>query len=308
MHPSRRGVLAGAAAYAIWGLFPLYWPLLVPSGAVEILAHRIVWSAVFVIGGLGVARHWAWLRALGAARLRWLSLAAAVIGVNWGVYIWAVNSAHVVQASLGYFINPLVTVCLGVILLSERLRTAQWVALGIGASAVAVLTVDYGRPPLIALVLAASFATYGLAKKKAGMPAMESLSVETGLLFLPAAGYLVWLGATGQGTFGTGGPVHSLLLAGSGVVTAVPLLLFGYSAVRIPLSTLGLLQYLTPTLQLLIGVLIDHEPMPSARWAGFGLVWLALVVLSADGALGARRRSAMSRVDAAVEAVESSPA
>lgn len=301
-------MLAGVGAYVLWGLLPLYWKLLARAGAVEVVSHRIVWSAVLLIGGLALARRTGWLRALGLRRLRWLALAAGLIGVNWGVYIWAVNSAHVVQASLGYFTTPLVSVCLGVLVLGERLRQAQWVALGVAVVAVAVLTIDYGKPPLIALTLAASFGTYGLAKKKASMPAFESLSVETGLLFLPAAGYLVWLGGTGQGTFGTGGVTHSLLLAASGLVTAGPLLLFGYSAVRIPLSTLGLLQYLTPTLQLLIGVLVDHEPMPAARWVGFGLVWLALVVLSADTALGARRRSALSRLDATVQAVESSPA
>lgn len=302
-------MLAGVGAYAIWGLFPLYWPLLVPAGAMEILAHRIVWSAVLVIGGLAVARHWGWLRTMGAARARWLALAAVVVGLNWGVYIWAVNSAHVVEASLGYFINPLVTVCLGVLFLGERLRPMQWSALGVGAVAVAVLTVNYGKPPLIALVLAASFATYGLAKKKAGMPAVEGLSVETGLLFLPATAYLVWLGSTGRGTFAAFGLTHSLLLAGSGLVTAVPLLLFGYSAVRIPLSTLGLLQYLTPMLQFIIGVFLDHEPMPAVRWLGFGLVWVALAVLSADGLLGAGRRRSRRRalMEVAVDAAESSP-
>ncbi|MGN6088709.1 MAG: EamA family transporter RarD [Actinomycetales bacterium] len=278
----RRGTLAGAVAYLIWGLFPLYWPLLKPSGALEILAHRVVWSLVVVVALLALTRQWAWIRSMRGARLAWLVLAAVTIAVNWGVYIWGVNAGHVVETSLGYFINPLVTVCIGVVVLGERLRTPQWVAIALATVAVVVLTVQYGHPPWIALVLALSFATYGFAKKKANVDAVASLSVETALLTVLALPYLIWLSATGQSTFGSSGPGHALLLALSGLVTAIPLLAFGYAAVRIPLSTIGLLQYVTPVIQFLIGVLVDHEEMPGARWAGFALVWLALAVFTVD--------------------------
>jgi chloramphenicol-sensitive protein RarD len=280
----RRGLVFGISAYAMWGLFPLYWPLLRPAGAVEILAHRIVWSLVVVLVLVGLRRGggtFAALRRRPGALWR-LALAGAVLSVNWGVYIYGVNSAQVVETSLGYFINPLVTVVLGVVVLRERLRPAQWGAVALAAIGVLVLTVDYGRPPYIALVLAVSFGCYGLLKKTAAAGALEGLTVETTVLFLPAMGYLLTLVAAGTSTFGSG-LGHSTLLAGGGVVTAVPLLFFGAAATRIPLTTVGLLQYLTPIMQLAIGVLVRHEPMPPARLAGFVLVWLALVALSADG-------------------------
>jgi chloramphenicol-sensitive protein RarD len=287
----RRGILLGASAYLLWGLFPLYWPLLEPAGAAEILAHRVVWCLVFVAVVLVVRRRWAWVGALRdePRKVALLAIAASVIAVNWGVYIWGVNNGHVVETSLGYFINPLVTVVLGVLVLGERLRRAQWVAVGVATFAVLVLTADYGRPPWIALVLAMSFATYGLVKKTIGMPAVESLAVETSLLFVPALGFLLVLQARGSATFGHA-PAHvTALLAAAGVVTAVPLLLFGAAAPRIPLSTLGVLQYLTPTIQFLIGITVFHESMPASRWIGFGLVWSALLVFTLDGARAGRR-------------------
>ncbi|WP_214327319.1 EamA family transporter RarD [Nonomuraea sediminis] len=284
MPDQRRGVLFGIAAYAMWGLFPLYWPLLKPSGAIEILAHRMAWSLVAVVAVLAVRRHWSWFRELikQPAKLGLLALAAVLVSVNWGTYIYAVNSNHVVESALGYFINPLVSVLFGVLLLRERLRPLQWVAVGFGLLAVLVLTIDYGRLPWIALVLAVSFGLYGLVKKKANVGAAESLTVETLVLLAPALAYLVYLEQAGQSTFGHEGAGHALLLAGAGVVTAVPLLCFTASAIRIPLSTIGLLQYIAPVLQFLCGVLIAKETMPTSRWLGFSIVWLALAVFTYD--------------------------
>ena len=284
MTPSRRGLGYGAGAYLLWGLFPLYWPLLEPAGAVEILAHRIVWTVAVLAVLLATGGRWARLLALRHDRRAVLLVPAAVlIGINWDVYIWAVNNGRVVETSLGYFINPLLTVLLGVLVLQERLRRAQWLAIGLGAVAVTVLAINYGHPPWVALTLAASFGFYGLCKKVSGVGAVESLAVETGVLFLPAVGYLAWLTAVGQSTFGHGPTLHLALLVGSGPVTAVPLLMFGAAALRLPLVTIGLIQYLAPVLQFLCGVLVFHESMPVVRWAGFVLVWIALVTLALDG-------------------------
>lgn len=290
----RVGLLNGFAAYGMWGLVPLFWPLLQPAGAVEILAHRMTWSLVFVAVALLVVRRWAWAGELirRPRRLALVAVAACVITVNWGVYIWSVNTGHVVEASLGYFINPLVTIAMGVLLLKERLRPVQWAAVGVGLAAVIVLTVGYGRPPWISLVLAFSFATYGLVKKKVNLGGVESLAAETAIQFLPALGYLLWLSARGESTFTSQGPAHMALLAATGVVTALPLVCFGAAAIRVPLSTLGLLQYLAPVLQFLLGVLYFHEAMPPERWAGFALVWLALTLLTADAMRTARRSRA----------------
>ncbi|WTL25238.1 EamA family transporter RarD [Streptomyces sp. NBC_01498] len=290
----RAGLLYGIGAYGMWGLVPLFWPLLKPSGAVEILAHRMVWSLAVVVIALLVVRRWAWVRELLAQprKLGLLVVAAAVISVNWGLYIWSVNTGHVVEASLGYFINPLVTIAMGVLLLKERLRPAQWAAVFIGLAAVLVLAIGYGQPPWISLTLAFSFATYGLVKKKVNIGGLESLAAETVVLFLPALGYLVWLGISGELTFGAAGPGHAALLAATGVVTAVPLVCFGAAAIRVPLSTLGLLQYLAPVAQFLLGILYFHEAMPAERWAGFGLVWLALSLLTWDALRTSRRTRA----------------
>jgi chloramphenicol-sensitive protein RarD len=283
----RRGVLYGVACYLLWGLFPLYWPLLEPAGAIEILAHRIVWSLLVVVTVLAITRSWAWIRPLLADRatLARMTLAAVLIAVNWATYIWGVNNEHVVETSLGYFINPVVTVLIGVLVLHERLRPVQWVAIGLGTVAVVVLAVDYGRPPWIALILAFSFGTYGLLKKQVGVTvgAVQSLTVETAVLFVPALTYLAVLDAHGDGQLGHSGLGHGLLLASAGIATAVPLLFFASAARRIPLSTLGLLQYLAPVLQFLTGVLLYDEPMPPSRLVGFVLVWAALAVLTFDG-------------------------
>ncbi|MFD5253389.1 EamA family transporter RarD [Streptomyces bobili] len=280
----RIGLLNGFAAYGMWGLVPLFWPLLKPAGAAEILAHRMVWSLAFVAVALIVVRRWQWAGELlrQPRRLALVTIAAAVITVNWGVYIWAVNSGHVVEASLGYFINPLVTIAIGVLLLKERLRPVQWVAVGIGLAAVLVLTIGYGRPPWISLCLAFSFAIYGLVKKKVNLGGVESLAAETAIQFLPALAYLLWLAGHGGSTFTGEGLGHSALLASTGIVTALPLVCFGAAAIRVPLSTLGLLQYMAPVFQFLLGILYFGEAMPPERWAGFALVWLALVLLTGD--------------------------
>ncbi|WP_037609823.1 EamA family transporter RarD [Streptacidiphilus rugosus] len=303
--------MLGFAAYGMWGFFPLYWPLLKPAGAGEILADRMVWSLVTGVLLLAVARlrrpdAWSWIRPLlrQPGRLALVGLGAAVISVNWGMYIWGVNSGHVVETSLGYFINPLVTITFGVLVLRERLRPAQWAAVGIGAVAVAVLTVGYGQLPWIALTLALSFATYGLIKKKVGLGGLEGFATETAFLFLPALGYLFFLSGTGHSTFTSHGPGHALLLALCGLITAVPLVAFGAAAVRVPLTTMGLLQYLAPVFQFLLGIAVFHEHMPTARWIGFGLVWAALAVLTFDGLRQARRsRLAELRDTAGAEAV-----
>ncbi|CAM5252983.1 protein RarD [Streptomyces spiroverticillatus] len=286
----RTGLLYGFGAYGLWGVVPLFWPLLKPAGAIEILAHRMVWSLGVVVIALLFVRRWAWIRELlrQPKKLGLIALAAAVITVNWGLYIWSVNSGHVVEASLGYFINPLVTIAMGVLLLGERMRPLQWTAVAIGAAAVLVLAIGYGQPPWISLVLAFSFATYGLVKKKVNLGGLESLAAETAVLFLPALGYLVWLGLSGSLAFGGHGAGHASLLAATGLVTAVPLVCFGAAAVRVPLSTLGLLQYLAPVFQFLLGVLYFGEEMPVERWAGFALVWLALTLLTWDAVRTAR--------------------
>ena len=291
MSERRRGLIYGLSAYLLWGLFPLYFPLLDPTPPIEILAHRIVWSLLVLVVVLLVARRWSWIKPLLHDRRRMLLLpaAAVTIALNWGVYIYGVNSEQVVQTSLGYFINPLVSVLFGVVLLKERLRPPQWAAVGLGAFAVVVLTIDYGGLPLIALTLAVSFGTYGLIKKTLDMGAVESLSAETAILAPVAFIYLAFLASTDSSAFVTEGPQMAVLLASLGVVTVVPLLFFGASATRIPLTWIGLLQYTAPVLQFLIGVYVYNEPMPASRWIGFALVWSALVVLAIDSLIAVRR-------------------
>jgi chloramphenicol-sensitive protein RarD len=289
----RLGVLSGLAAYSLWGLFPLYFPLLKPAGGLEIVAHRVLWSLLFIGLLLTAVRRWSHVRALVTDRRRLLVLtgAAVLIAANWLVFVYGVNSGHVVETSLGYFINPLVSVLLGVVVFSERLRPLQWTAVGIAAVAVAVLTVDYGRLPWIALTLALTFALYGLMKKIVRVEAAPGLFVETLLVAAPAIVVLAVLHGDGGGTFGNAGAGHAALLVGSGVATAIPLLLFAAAARRIPLSTVGLLQYLTPLMQLAIGVFVYDEPMPPARLAGFAIVWVALAVFTADMLRHARATS-----------------
>ena len=296
MPESRRGFLYGVAAYGLWGIFPLYWPLLEPAGALEILAHRVLWSLVTVaVVVLVLRRTGAVMAVLADPRSRWLLLgAAAVITLNWFGYIWGVNNGRVVETSLGYFINPLVTVLMGVLILGERLRPRQWGGVGLATVAVVVLTVDYGRPPWVALLLAFSFATYGLAKKQAGVDAVESLAVETLYIGPIAAAYIGWLAWQGTGDFGHHGAGHAFMLTTAGVVTVVPLLCFGAAAIRVSMVTIGLLQYIAPVLQFLLGVWWYGEAMPASRWIGFVLVWIALVVFTVDAAHHRRRQLRLS--------------
>ncbi|HTW15566.1 MAG TPA: EamA family transporter RarD [Nocardioides sp.] len=288
---SRGGLGLGVAAYVIWGAFPLYFPLLEPAGSLEILAHRMVWSALTMGLLVLLLRRTTQFRAVVRDRRTFLLLAGAgaIITVNWATYIWGVTHDRVVETSLGYFINPLVTVLMGVLILGERLRPLQWVAMGIATAAVGVLTWDYGRLPTVALVLAVTFGTYGLAKKTANVGAVESLALETALIAPFALSYLAYLVATGASEFGGHGAGHSLLLMSAGIVTAVPLICFGAAATRVSMVTLGLLQYLAPILQFALGVLWFHEDMPAGRWAGFVLVWIALAIFTVE-AINHRRR------------------
>jgi chloramphenicol-sensitive protein RarD len=300
----QRGTAAGLSAYLLWGCFPLYFPLLEPAGGVEIVAHRVVWSLLFVALLLTALRRWPLVRAAVTDRRTLLVLAGAsvLIAANWLVFVYGVNSGHVVETSLGYFINPLVSVLLGVVVFSERLRPLQWTAVGLATVAVVVLTIDHGRPPWIALTLAATFGAYGLLKKLVRVEAAPGLFVETLVTVVPALVVLGVLHGTGRGTAGGEGTGHLLLLMASGVATAVPLLLFAAAARRIPLSTVGLLQYVTPLMQLALGVFVFHEPMPPARLAGFAIVWAALAVFTVDSLRSARaagRRAAAEQVPAA---------
>lgn len=291
MNDSRSGVLFGTAAYLCWGFFPLYWPLLDPAGSLEILAHRFLWSLVFVLVLISAMGKWGTFLAIAKDRrlMLILTFASVTIALNWGGFIYGVTNGHVIETSLGYFINPLVTVLLGVFVLKETLRLTQWVAIGIGGGAVVVLAVDYGRPPWIALLVAFSFAAYGFLKKKANLGAFEGLGMETLILSPVAIAFLIGLQLHDRLAFGHHGAGNVLLLIGTGVVTAIPLLLFGAAATRLTLTTIGLLQYLGPILQFIFGLTLFHEDMNTARWIGFILVWLALVVFTTDAVTSRRR-------------------
>jgi chloramphenicol-sensitive protein RarD len=287
----RAGIAYGFSAYLLWGIFPLFFRLLDSVGPVETLAHRIVWSLIAVAAVLAVTRTLGRVGDVVRDRRRFLLIAAAavLIAVNWGVFIYAVNSDHVIEGSLGYFITPLISAAFGVFVFRERLRLQQLFALGLGLCAVLVLTVDYGRLPWIALTLGLSFGTYGLVKKLADVGAAESLALETLILLLPALGFILALELSGSGSLMHSSPDIGLLLVASGPVTAVPLLLFAASVIRTRLTVMAMLQYLTPVLHFLVGLLLLNEPMPASRWIGFVLVWAALAVLSVDLLRNARR-------------------
>ncbi|MGH3677614.1 MAG: EamA family transporter RarD [Mycobacterium sp.] len=287
----RSGLLFGVGAYAMWGLFPAFFPLLKPATAVEILAHRIVWCFALMVVVIAAVRRLGDIRAITGHTWLLLTLASALISVNWGIYIYAVNNGRVVDAALGYFINPLVTVALGLLIFRERLNRVQFVALAIAVVAVAVLTVEVGAPPVIGLGLALSFGLYGAVKKVVPTDPRVSVGVEAAIATPPALAFIAVLQATGDGQFTDHGPGHIVLMILSGVLTALPLLFFAAAAQRLPLVTMGLLFYLTPAMQLTWGVVVGHEPMPPARWLGFALIWLALVVFSGD----ALRRSRVDR-------------
>jgi len=277
------GLLFGVSAYTLWGLFPIYWPLLKPANPLEIVSHRAVWTLVFCFIILSLTKTLSSTLALlkRPKIVAGLFLSSILISINWIIYIYAANSGHVVEASLGYYINPIVVIATGVIILKEKMRPLQWVSVGVATLGVGVLTIDYGRLPWIALGLALSWGSYGLVKKQLGLGALEGLSIETLLSSGAYLGYLIWLGNSGEGQF-----LHSwkltLLFIGGGAVTAIPLLLFNGSTNRLPLTLIGLLQYITPTIQFCIGVWYYNEDMPAARWAGFLIIWVALVALTID--------------------------
>ncbi|GAA2618299.1 EamA family transporter RarD [Paractinoplanes durhamensis] len=309
MSEERRGYLYGLLAYVMWGFFPIYFKTLRPASPLEILAHRVIWSVVFVALLLAAMRNWRFLgRVLRSRRLfGGIAIAAVLIAINWGTYIYGVNSSRVVETALGYFITPLLLVLLGVTVQGERLRRWQWAAVAVGGIAVAVLTIDYGRLPWIALLLAASFGTYSLVKKRLSLPPAEGMFVESSVLAIPALVYVIWLTSTGDAKFGHVSTLHTVLMVFSGVATAVPLLLFAASANRISMTSIGILQYVAPILQLACGLLIYHEPMPPARLAGFCLVWVALIIFTVDALRNQRKRTATGTTAATVEPVTALP-
>jgi chloramphenicol-sensitive protein RarD len=273
------GILAAIGAYVSWGLLPIYWKLLGHVPTSQLLSHRIAWSFAVLAVFLGLTRRYTKLRG-DLCPTVWGSyiMASMLIGVNWFIYVWSVNAGYIVEASLGYFINPLLSVLLGVFFMRERLRRLQWVPLGLAAAGVIYLTVQYGRLPWIALTLAVTFSLYGLVKKKAPLGAFEGLTLETGLLLLPALFWLGWSEFSGVGAFLHAGTGSDMLLVGAGVVTTAPLVLFAAAAHRIPLSMIGILQYIAPTIQFLIGVFVYHEPFSRTQFTGFGMVWVAVLL------------------------------
>ncbi|MDA3017940.1 MAG: EamA family transporter RarD [Actinomycetota bacterium] len=277
------GLLFGVSAYTLWGLFPIYWPLLKPASAIEIVSHRAVWTLVFCFIILWLTKTLQSTLALlkRPKIVAGLFLSSILISTNWIIYIYAATSNHVVEASLGYYINPIVVIATGVIVLKEKMRPLQWVSLGVATLGVAVLTIDYGRLPWIALGLGFSWASYGLVKKKLGLGALEGLSIETLISSGPYLAYLIWLGNQGQGQFGLSWGI-TLLCISAGAITAIPLLLFNGATNRLPLTLIGLLQYITPTIQFSIGVWFFKEDMPAARWTGFFIIWIALLALTFD--------------------------
>jgi len=290
---NRAGLWVAIASFVLWGLMPLYWHLLKAVPSLQIVAHRVVWSALLVVAWLLWKQGRGWLRAaLARPRAAWmLALSGALIGFNWSLYVWAVNAGHVVESSLGYFINPLLNVVLGVVFLRERLGRSQWIAVACAAAGVLWLTVQYGQPPWIAICLALSFALYGLLRKLLAIDAVAGLGVESVYLLLPALAVLVWGETHGQGGFfGAWGAGLVALLVFGGALTALPLIGFAFAVRRVPLSVVGLLQYTAPTLQFLTGVFVFHEAFDRQRLVGFAFIWIGLAVFAVDGAWRSRRR------------------
>jgi len=285
-----KGILNGIAAYALWGFFPIYWKLLHQVPALQVIGHRISWSFVLLVLFIVLTKQWQDFRsaALTAKTIGIYSIAAILLTINWLVYVWGVNSGFIVETSLGYFINPLLSVLLGVIFLRERLRTAQWVPVIIAAIGVIYLTAVYGRLPWIALSLAFSFGFYGFVKKLAPLGSLYGLTLETGIVFPIALIYLVFVGVSSTGAFLQQSAATDLLLIGAGAVTTIPLLMFASAAKQIPLTVIGLLQYIAPTIQFLIGVFIYKEPFDQAHFIGFGIVWVALVIFWVENFLANR--------------------
>ena len=291
---NKQGLFYAFMAYLLWGLLPIYWKQLAHVPPVEIFSHRMVWSMLLIVVLLTVARRWQWIgptlrnpRLLGT-----FVIVGLLVATNWLVYIWAVNNNFILETSLGYFINPLVSVALGVIFLGERMRFSQWIAIGIAAVGVLYLTISYGAPPLIALTLALTFGAYGLIKKTTSLNALEGLSLETSILFVPTVGYLLYLGAIGRNSFGPHDLHTSLLLACAGAATALPLLFFAAGARRIPLYMVGVLQYIAPTLQFILGAFVYNEPFTTQRLIGFAFIWCALLLYTLEGLVWRRRIAA----------------
>lgn len=284
-----KGVLYGIGAYALWGFFPIYWKLLHGVSALELIGHRIAWSFLMLMAVILVARQWTEFRAgLTARIILTYSIASLLIGGNWLMYVWAVNAGHIVETSLGYFINPLLSVLLGLLILREKLRSAQWIPILLAFAGVTYLTLTFGRLPWIALSLAFTFGFYGLVKKLAPLSSLHGLTLETGILFIPALVYMILVEASGTAAFLHTGVVPDLLMIGAGAVTTIPLLMFASAARRIPLTTIGVLQYLAPTIQFLIGVFIYKEAFDRTRLMGFSLVWLALIIFWVENYLASR--------------------
>jgi chloramphenicol-sensitive protein RarD len=285
-----KGILNGLAAYALWGFFPIYWKLLQKVPALQVIGHRIAWSFLLLMAVILVTRQWNAFRsaALTPRTIALYSIAAILLSINWLVYVWGVNAGFIVETSLGYFINPLISVLLGVLFLRERLRPAQWLPVGLVAAGVTYLTLAYGRLPWIALSLAFSFGIYGLVKKVSPLGSLYGLTLETALVFPIALMYLLSVAVSGEGSFLRNGPLIDLLLAGTGAVTSIPLLMFASAARQIPLTMIGVLQYIAPTIQFLIGVFIYHEPFDRSRLIGFGLVWIALIIFWVENYLANR--------------------
>jgi chloramphenicol-sensitive protein RarD len=283
MSKYRLGLIYGFSSYTLWGLFPLYWPLLKPATPLEMVSHRAVWSLVFCVIALAIGRQ---LKSTFAMMLLpgvlWkFILAAAFISVNWITYIWAVNHEQIVEASLGYYMQPILLVLMGIIAFGEAMRKIQWISFIVATVGVVILTIDYGRPPWISFALAFSWSSYSFVKKKINLGSLQGLAIETLISSVFYGSYLIWIGQKGEGQFGHGFGLTALLI-GAGLVTAIPLLLFNGATLRIPFTTIGLLQYLTPTIQFMLAVFLRHEPMPSARWLGFVFIWVALIVLGYD--------------------------
>ena len=285
-----KGVWNGLAAYAMWGFFPIYWKLLREVPALQVIGHRIGWSFLLLIGVILLTGQWTEFRsaALAPKVIGIYAIAGILLSINWLVYVWGVNSGFIVETSLGYFINPLISVLLGVLFLRERLRAMQWLAVGLAAAGVIYLTLTYGRPPWIALSLAFSFGTYGLVKKLAPLGSLYGLTLETALVFPIAVLYLAFVQFTGTGAFLHQGAITDVLLIGTGVVTSIPLLMFASAAREIPLTMIGILQYIAPTLQFLIGVFLYHERFDQSHLIGFSLVWLALIIFWVENYLAHR--------------------
>lgn len=285
----KKGILYGVGAYTLWGFFPIYWKLLHHISAIQLIGHRIIWSCILLLVVIAVTKQWKDFRAtLTAKVISVYTIAAILIGINWFMYVWAVNANYIVETSLGYFINPLISVMLGILFFKERLRIAQWIPVVIAALGVGYLTYVYGRLPYISLALAFSFGLYGLVKKLSPLGSLYGLTIETGILLIPALIYLIVMDINGTGAFLHTGSASDLLMIGAGVVTTIPLLMFASAARSIPLWVVGLLQYIAPTIQFMLGVFVYKEPFSQNQLIGFGIVWFALAIFLIENYLASR--------------------